>query len=80
VARAEAAGQRPTADEVEARLRKLSELSASAPPWPHLIDMSAEAITSRLRECAEISALALHLAQAGEAARARCSKGTGTAV
>jgi hypothetical protein len=55
---------------VDARLRKLSELSAAAVLRDPRIDMSAGAVTQRLLECAEISALALELEWAGEQVRA----------
>lgn len=54
-----------TAEVVTARLRKLAQLSASATSTPARIDMSASAVTMRLLECAEISALASELAKAG---------------
>jgi hypothetical protein len=38
---------------------------------PDLVDMSCEAVTSRLIECAEISALTFELVAAGEALRGR---------
>jgi hypothetical protein len=57
-------------DSVDARLHRLAELSASAAPPPDLVDMSAEAISARLRECAEISALALELELAGRSLEA----------
>lgn len=56
-------------DVVDLRLRELARLSAEAPPWPPLVDMSPEAVTARLDECAEISALALDLVAAGVALR-----------
>ena len=51
---------------IDARLRALASLSAQAGPAPPLVDMSAAAMTARLRDCAEISALALDLLAAGE--------------
>jgi hypothetical protein len=64
-------GETPRLDDVTSRLRRLAELSASAKPAPPPVDMSAEAISARLRECAEISALALDLQQAGQALRGK---------
>ncbi len=57
------------AEEIDARLRRLAELSAHAPPAAPLVDVSAAGVTARLRECAEISALALELEAAGAAIR-----------
>ena len=60
------------AEEVDARLLKLSELSRDYRPTSNeLVDMSGEAITARLIECAEISALAFELVAAGEALHTR---------
>ena len=59
----------PSAADVDARLRMLAQLSMLAPPLPPLVDMSPDAITARLLDCAEISALALDLMAAGGAIR-----------
>ena len=53
-----------TAEIVTARLRQLAELSRTAPNPPAPIDMSPAAVTTRLLECAEITALAWELATA----------------
>jgi hypothetical protein len=53
------------AEVVSARLRELAELSWKTPPAAHSIDRSASAVTTRLLECAEISALVWELAKAG---------------
>ena len=50
---------------VDARLRLASRLSSQVRSWPAHVDMSPEAITDRLRTCAEISALAVSLELAG---------------
>ena len=57
----------PDGSEVDARLRVLARMSASAPDAAPLCDMSSDAITARLLDCAEISALALALAGAAKA-------------
>lgn len=55
-------------DEVDQRLRTLGRLSAAGLPPRRDVDMSPAAVTARLDECAQISALALALMAAGEAA------------
>jgi hypothetical protein len=53
-------------DAVDARVRALASLSREAPPETFTtVDMSPEAVAARLRDWAEISALALELAAAG---------------
>lgn len=54
---------------VDARLRLVAALSATSPPSESHVDMSPEAVTARLLECCEISALALELEAAGGALR-----------
>ena len=49
------------AEVVTARLRQLARLSLEAPPSVAPIEMSSSAVTNRLLECAEISALAWQL-------------------
>lgn len=52
-------------DEIDARLQAVAEMSAAAWPQRAFVDMAADAVAGRLRACAEISALALELADAG---------------
>jgi hypothetical protein len=48
---------------ITARLRRMSELSASEPsPMARGVDMSPRAVTQRLREMAEVSELCRRLA------------------
>ena len=50
---------------VDDRLRLASQRSSTVRSWPAHVDMSSEAITDRLRTCAEISELAVSLESAG---------------
>ena len=52
-------------DPVDERLRALARLSAEGPAARPLVDMSPASVTARLDDCAEISALALALVEAG---------------
>jgi hypothetical protein len=59
-----AEGTVASAAQIDDRLRTLARLSAEAPADgdQSLVDLSASAVTARLLDCAEISALALALA------------------
>jgi hypothetical protein len=50
---------------VEARIRKLSELSPLDDPFRPRVDMSEAAVEARIRELSEMSALCWSLAEAG---------------
>lgn len=56
------------AESVSTRLRQLSAFSMASTPAASSVDMSSRGVTTRLIECAEISALAWELAKAGAAA------------
>lgn len=58
----------PTREEVTARLRLAARLSMQSRP-SRGVDYSAEAVTSRLRELAEVSVLCARLVEIGAAAR-----------
>jgi hypothetical protein len=60
----------PTADEVTERLRRAADLSRDGAPHRG-VDYSAAAITTRLRELAELSTLCARLGELGERARRR---------
>lgn len=60
----------PTAEQVTARLRELARLSAEQPPRPR-IDMSAAAISARLRELSQLCDLCARLGELGRASRER---------
>lgn len=60
-------------EEVDAGLRALAALSREPPRAWTVVDMSPDAVDARLRECADISALALQLMRAGVGLR----EGTG---
>jgi hypothetical protein len=54
------------AELVSARLRRLAELSQQQSPLTAAVDMSSGAVTARILDCAEISALVWELALAGQ--------------
>jgi hypothetical protein len=58
----------PTPEQVTARLRLAADLSMQARS-SRGVDYSAEAVTSRLREVAEVSLLCARLVEIGAAAR-----------
>jgi hypothetical protein len=62
----------PTPEQVTARLRLAADLSGT--PLPRGIDDSREAITARLRELSDVSALCMRLVEIGKAARARSAR------
>jgi hypothetical protein len=64
--KAEVGVSRLTSEVVTARLRKAAELSQAPSAARRAVSMSAESVTRRLLECAEITALAWELQKAGE--------------
>jgi hypothetical protein len=59
------------ADAIDDRLRRASDLSADGASVRSLISMSADDISARLRELAEVSALCFELEAAGATSRKR---------
>lgn len=61
---------KPTSEIVTERLRRMAELSKSAPPRRG-VDYSAAAVTARLREMSDVSKLCAKLVEIGRRAGLR---------